>query len=79
MIRNYLLSALRNFWRNKFITIINLVGMAIGFGMFLTILTVIRLDAGFDRFHEDIDKMYVLNVRLNMNNSDYTAQRTGGV
>jgi len=53
--------------------------MAIGFGMFLTILTVIRLDAGFDRFHEDIDKMYVLNIRLNMNNSDYTSERTGGV
>jgi putative ABC transport system permease protein len=79
MIRNYLLSALRNFWRNKFITTINLVGMAIGFGIFLTILTLIRLDAGFDRFHEDIDKMYVLNIRLNMNNSDYTSQRTGGV
>ena len=79
MIRNYLLSALRNFWRNKFITTINLVGMAIGFGIFLTILTLIRLDAGFDRFHEDIDKMYVLNISLTMNNADYTSQRTGGV
>ncbi len=79
MIRNYLLSALRNFWRNKFITTINLVGMAIGFGIFLTILTLIRLDAGFDRFHEDINKMYVLKIRLTMNNSDYTSPRTGGV
>ena len=79
MIRNYILSALRNFWRNKLITLINLIGMAIGFGIFLTILTLIRLDAGFDRFHEDIDKMYVLKTRITMNNSDYTSPRTGGV
>ena len=79
MIRNYLLSALRNLWRNKVITIINLVGMAIGFGIFLTLLGWIRFDSGFNKFHEDIDKMYVLNIRLTMNNSDYTSQRTGGV
>ncbi|MCD4711088.1 MAG: ABC transporter permease, partial [Bacteroidales bacterium] len=79
MIRNYLLSALRNLWRNKVITIINLVGMAIGFGIFLTLLTWIRFDSGYNEFHEDIDKMYVLNIRLTMNNSEYTMQRTGGV
>ncbi|MEN8158330.1 MAG: ABC transporter permease, partial [Bacteroidota bacterium] len=79
MIRNYLLSALRNLWRNKLITVINLAGMAIGFGIFLTLLTWIRFDAGFDKFHEDIDKMYVLNIRLTMNGSEYTSQRTGGV
>ncbi len=79
MIRNYILSALRSFWRNKLITAINLFGMAIGFGIFLTILTLIRLDAGFDKFHEDIDKMYILKTRLTMNNSDYTSPRTGGV
>ena len=79
MIRNYLLSALRNLWRNKLITAINLVGMAIGFGIFLTLLTWIRFDAGFDKFHKDIENMYVLNIRLTMNNSDYTTPRTGGV
>jgi putative ABC transport system permease protein len=79
MIRNYLLSALRNFWRNKLITAINLLGMAIGFGIFLTLLTWIRFDADFDKFHKDIEKMYVLNIRLNLNGSEYTSQRTGGV
>ncbi len=79
MIRNYLLIALRNLWRNKLITLINLVGMAIGFGIFLTLLTWIRFDARFDKFHEDIEKMYVLNIRLTMNGSEYTAQRTGGI
>ena len=79
MIRNYFLIAVRNLWRNKVISIINLMGMAIGFGVFLTLLTWIRFDARFDKFHQDIEKMHVLNIRLSMNGSEYTAQRTGGI
>jgi ABC-type antimicrobial peptide transport system permease subunit len=79
MIRNYLLIAIRNLWRNKIMSLINLVGMAIGFGVFLTLFSWIRFDKQFDKFHEDIDQMYVLNIRLTMNGSDYTAQRTGGI
>ncbi|MEA3460621.1 MAG: FtsX-like permease family protein [Bacteroidota bacterium] len=78
MIRNYLLIALRNLWRNKLITGINLVGMAIGFGIFLTLLSWVRFDASFDKFHKDIEQMYVLNIRFTLNGSEYTSQRTGG-
>lgn len=60
-------------------SLINLLGMAIGFGVFLTLLGWIRFDARFDKFHGDIDQMYVLNIRLTMNGSEYTAQRTGGI
>lgn len=79
MIHNYLLIALRKLWRNKLITVINLVGMAIGFGIFLVLLSWARFDYSFDKFHEDIENMHVLNVRLTMNGSEYTSQRTGGV
>lgn len=79
MIRNYLIIALRNLWRNKVMSIINLLGMAIGFGVFLTLLTWVRFDARFDKFHQDIEKMHVLSIRLSMNGSEYTAQRTGGI
>jgi putative ABC transport system permease protein len=79
MIRNYFLIAIRNLWRHRLITVINLVGMALGFGIFLTFWSWVRLDMSFDRFHEDIDRMYVLNVRLTMNGSEYTSQRTGGI
>jgi ABC-type lipoprotein release transport system permease subunit len=60
-------------------SLINLLGMAIGFGVFITLLSWIRFDLRFDKFHEDIDRMYVLNIRMNMNGSEYTAQRTGGI
>jgi len=79
MIRNYLIIALRNLWRNKMITVINLVGMAIGFGIFLTFWSWVRFDLSFDKFHEDIEQMFILNVRLTMNGSEYTSERTGGI
>jgi ABC-type antimicrobial peptide transport system permease subunit len=79
MIRNYILIALRNLWRNKLITLINLLGMAMGFGIFLILISWARFDTEFDRFHKDIDRMYLLNVRLTMNGSEYTSQRTGGI
>ncbi len=79
MIRNYIVIAIRNLWRNKFITLINLVGMAIGFGIFLSFWSWVRFDSSFDRFHEDVDQMYVLYVRINMDGSEYTSERTGGI
>ena len=79
MIRNYFLSALRNLWRNKLTTAINLLGMAMGFGIFLTLWSWIRYDLSFDSFHEDIKQMYVLNIKLNMNESEYISERTGGL
>lgn len=60
-------------------SLINLAGMAIGFGVFLTLLSWVRFDARFNKFHKDIDQMYVLNIRLTMNGSDFTSQRTGGI
>ena len=79
MIRNYILIAVRSLWRNKVISLIDLLGMAIGFGIFLTLLGWMRFDTSFDKFHRDIDRMYLLNVRLTMNGGEYTSQRTGGI
>jgi len=79
MIRNYFIIALRSLWRNKLITGINLVGMAIGFGIFITLWAWVQYDSNFDKFHEDIDQMYLLNVRVTMNGSEYTTERTGGI
>ena len=79
MIRNYFLIAIRNLWRNRVITVINLTGMAIGFAIFLSFWTWTRFDLSFDKFHEDVDRMHILNIRLNMEGSEYTSERTGGI
>jgi ABC-type lipoprotein release transport system permease subunit len=79
MLRNYFLIALRSLWRNRLITFINLLGMSLGFGIFLSLWIFVSFELDFDRFHEDIDQMYILNVRLNMNGNEYVSERTGGV
>jgi len=79
MIRNYIVIALRSLWRNKTVTLINLLGMAVGFGLFLSFWYWTRFDLSYDRFHEDIDQMYFLRPRLTMNGSEYDSDRTGGI
>ncbi len=79
MIRNYFLIAIRSLWRNKMVTLINLIGMALGFGIFLSLWSWVKFDYSFDKFHDDVESMYLLNVTLTMNGSEYTSQRTGGI
>jgi putative ABC transport system permease protein len=79
MIRNYIVIALRSLWRNRTITLINLVGMSVGFGLFLIFWSWTRFDLGYDRFHEDIGRMYFLRVKLTLSGSEYDADRTGGI
>ena len=79
MIRNYFLIAIRSLWRNRLIASFNLLGMALGFGIFLSLLSMARFELEFDRFHEDIENMYILFVNLNMDGSEYTSERTGGI
>ncbi len=51
MIRNYFIIAIRNLWRHKLVTVINLVGMAVGFGIFLSLWSWVRFETSFDQFH----------------------------
>ena len=61
------------------VTLINLLGMAIGFAIFLSFWTWVSFNLNFDRFHEDIDRMYMLHVTFTTENSaEFTSERTGG-
>ena len=51
MFRNYFVIALRNLLRDKAAALINLAGLAAGMACFLLILTYVRFESGYDRFH----------------------------
>ncbi len=51
MLRNYFNIAWRNLWKNKFFSLINVVGLAAGIAACLLIFFFIRYEKGFDRFH----------------------------
>lgn len=62
MIKNYLLVTLRNLLRQKGYSIINILGLAIGFAAFILIFMHIVDELSYDRFHSQADRIYRVSV-----------------
>jgi predicted permease len=58
MIKNNFIVALRNFWHNKVISLINIFGLAIGISAALVIYLIVGYDFSFDKFEKDRDRIY---------------------
>jgi len=58
MIKNYFITAFRGFLRNKFFSLINITGLAIGISASLVIFLLVTYDYSFDTFHQDHDRIY---------------------
>jgi putative ABC transport system permease protein len=58
MLRNYLKIAFRNLARQKGYAFINIAGLAVGLAVCLVILSFVRHELSFDRFHEKADRIY---------------------
>lgn len=71
MIRNYLLTAWRNFRRHKGYSFINLAGFALGMSCCVVIFLYVRHERGFDRHHKDVDRVF----RISMDIRTKTANR----
>jgi putative ABC transport system permease protein len=63
MLKHFLITGLRNFWRNKSSTILNILGLAIGMAITLLILEYIFNELSFDRFHKNKENIYRVIVR----------------
>ena len=62
MIRNYFLTALRNFAKNKFYTFINIAGLSIGTTCSILILLWVFDEMTYDKFLTKSDRLYQLWV-----------------
>lgn len=60
MVRNYLKIALRNLFKYKSYSLINLLGLVLGVSCCLIILLYIRFELSYDRHHEKSDQIYRL-------------------
>jgi len=66
MIKNYFVITWRNIKRNKGFSFINITGLAVGMAACLLILLWVRDELGFNRFHENVDNIYlVISERVN--------------
>jgi putative ABC transport system permease protein len=71
MLRNYLTVAFRNLQRNKILSVINVLGLAIGISASLVIFLMVSYEYSFDRFVPDSKRVYRIV-------SDYYAQGNEG-
>lgn len=65
MFRTYLKFAIRTFWKDKFYTLLNIVGLAIGIAVSIIILLYLQNDLTYDKHHVQHEQIYrlVTNVK----------------
>jgi putative ABC transport system permease protein len=63
MIKNYLKVAVRNLFRQKFYTIINISGLSIGIAISLLIAFYVYDELSYDKFHTDADRIHQIYLK----------------
>ncbi|HXB05774.1 MAG TPA: ABC transporter permease, partial [Puia sp.] len=71
MFRNYFTTAIRNFWRNKTFSLINIIGLAIGISASLIIFLLVQYDFSFDKFEKAGSRIYRVVAESKNNNETY--------
>jgi putative ABC transport system permease protein len=67
MIRNYIVIAWRNIKRNKLTSFINLASLAVGMACCMMILLFIKDELSYNRFNENFDNIFRIDVTVNNN------------
>src|SRR5260221_11664369 len=78
MIRNYMVTARRNFVRQKWYTIINITGLACGLACCLFIFLWIIDEVSYDQFHREKEKIFQVIDNQTYNGEVSTTQVTPG-
>ena len=71
MLRNYLKVALRNLWKSKGFTAINIIGLASGLGVCLLIVLYVIDEQSYDRYNDKADRIYRISANIYFNNTSF--------
>lgn len=79
MLRNYLKTALRNLARNRFFTILNIFGLALGMSICLVIIAVVTFLFRYDDFHTSREQIFRIttNIKDNQSNPSFATAPVG--
>ena len=58
MLKNYFNIALRNLWRKRTYTFINVTGLAVGMTCCFLLFLYVRFERSYDQFHQNADRIY---------------------
>lgn len=73
MYKNYLKVALRNLWKNKAFSFINIAGLAAGLAICLLIALYVFDELNYDTYHKNADRIYRLDADLTFNGTSFIA------
>ena len=74
MLKNYFTTAVRNLWRSKGSTIINISGLTLGVATSLILFLLVRYQTSFDKYHSKLDRIYRVVLQSDGNNGkNYSA------
>ena len=71
MIKNYLLITLRNFWRNKIFSLINIAGLAIGISASLVIYLIVHHEFSYEKFQRNGNRIYRVVTNMHFPEQDF--------
>ena len=78
MLRNYLKTALRRFWRQKTFTIINILGLSLGLCIALVMLVSVRYQYSYDSFHENSENIYAVGIEYILDSKGVNSNSCAG-
>lgn len=73
MYRNYLKVALRNLWKNKAFSAINIIGLATGLAVCLLIVLYVFDELNYDTYNKNAERIYRLDADIYFNGTQFTA------
>ena len=72
MLKNYIKIAWRNLWKNKFYSIINICGLAVGLATGILLLLWVQNEFSYDKFNKAYRQIYKLSLHFTSNGEEIT-------
>lgn len=63
MFKSILTTALRNIFRNRTFSLINMIGLSVSMSLSMLIILIVKEQLTYDNFHQDADRIYRVNTR----------------
>ena len=70
MLHHFITIFLRNLNRQKIYAIFNIAGLSIGLTTFILIATLVQYEYSFDKFHQNLDRIYRVEEIAHMSDGD---------
>ncbi|PWT99073.1 MAG: cell division protein FtsX, partial [Bacteroidetes bacterium] len=79
MFRNYFKTALRNLWKSKGFSAINIIGLAIGLATCLLIILYVFDELGYDKYNKKASRIYRINNDIKFGGNNFNLTQVPGV